>query len=262
MKNTHEDKLNAGRLVFIQSGRSRNAEPKNHHMITIRRASERGHADHGWLNSYHTFSFAGYYDPQHLGFGSLRVINEDRVLGGQGFGTHPHHDFEIISYVVSGALKHEDSMGHAAVMKAGDVQRISAGTGIAHSEFNNSRSEPVHFLQIWLLPSRQGLPPGYAQQSFAGAAANTLTLAVSPDGGNQSIKINQDARLFIGKLDARGEVGHLLREQRCAWIQLIDGSLDLNGKKLSSGDGASVSEESQLCFTSEKGAHFLLFDLN
>lgn len=231
-------------------------------MIKVRRANERGHADHGWLNSYHTFSFANYYDPQHVGFRALRVINEDRVQGGKGFGTHPHQDFEIISYVISGALKHQDSMGHAAVMKAGDVQRISAGTGIAHSEFNNSPTEPVHFLQIWLLPSRKGFPPSYAQQSFVNAPTDTLTLVCSPDGGNKSIKINQDVDLFIGKLAAKGKIIHPMREQRHAWVQLIEGDLDLNGKKLSPGDGASLDDENEIQFESAKGAHFLLFDLN
>jgi len=231
-------------------------------MIKFRRANERGHADHGWLDSYHTFSFANYYDPQQVGFRSLRVINEDRVQGGMGFGTHPHQDFEIISYVISGALKHQDSMGHIAVMKGGDVQRISAGTGIAHSEYNNSSTEPVHFLQIWLVPSRKGFPPSYAQQSFANSPANTLTLVCSPDGGNKSIKINQDVNLFIGKLAAKGKIIHPMREQRHAWVQLIEGDLDLNGKKLSPGDGASLDDEKEIQFESAKGAHFLLFDLN
>ena len=230
--------------------------------MKIRRSNERGHADHGWLNSYHTFSFANYYDPQHVGFRSLRVINEDRVQGGQGFGTHPHNDFEIISYVISGALKHQDSMGHIAVMKAGDVQRISAGTGIAHSEYNNSPTEPVHFLQIWLVPSRKGFPPSYAQQSFANSPANNLTLVCSPDGGNKSIKINQDVNLFIGKLAAKGKIIHPMREQRHAWVQLIEGDLDLNEKKLSPGDGAAIDDENEIQFESAKGAHFLLFDLN
>jgi redox-sensitive bicupin YhaK (pirin superfamily) len=231
-------------------------------MIKIRRSNVRGHANQGWLDSYHTFSFADYYDPQQMGFRSLRVINEDRVQGGNGFGRHPHQDFEIISYVVSGALKHEDSMGHAAVMKAGDVQRISAGTGIAHSEFNNSPTEQVHFLQIWLLPSRNGFPPSYAQKSFADAPSNALTLACAPDGDNKSIKINQDVYLFIGKLAAKGKIIHSMREQRHAWVQLIEGDLDLNGKKLSPGDGASLDDENEIQFESAKGAHFLLFDLN
>jgi len=231
-------------------------------MIKIRPSNERGHADHGWLNSYHTFSFANYYDPQHVGFRSLRVINEDRVQGGKGFGTHPHQDFEIISYVISGALKHQDSMGHTAVMKAGDVQRISAGTGIAHSEYNNSPTEPVHFLQIWLVPSRKGFPPSYAQQSFFDAPTDALTLVCSADGGNKSIKINQDVSLYIGKLPTKGEISQPLGEQRHAWVQLIEGDLDLNGTKLSPGDGASLDDERDIRLASAKGAHFLLFDLN
>jgi quercetin 2,3-dioxygenase len=231
-------------------------------MIKIRRANQRGHAVHGWLDSYHTFSFADYHDPEQMGFRSLRVINEDRVQGGQGFGTHPHRDFEIISYVVSGSLKHQDSMGHAAVMKAGEVQRISAGTGIAHSEFNNSPSETVHFLQIWLLPSRKGVKPDYAQQSFANAPSNALTLACSSDGKSNSIKLNQDAELFIGKLAAKGRINHSIQEQRGVWIQLIEGDLSLNRNKLSPGDGAAVEDEAKLLLSSDTGAHFLLFDLN
>ncbi len=231
-------------------------------MIKIRKSNARGHADHGWLDSYHTFSFANYYDPQHMGFRDLRVINEDRVTGGQGFGMHPHENFEIISYVISGALKHEDSMGHTAVMKAGEVQRISAGTGIAHSEFNNSPREPVHFLQIWLMPSRKGFPPSYAQQSFATAPVNVLTLACSPDGSDQSIPINQNVKLYIGKLAAEGNVSHTLGEQRHGWVQLIEGDLDLNGNKLSPGDGAALDCETGVRLQSQTGAHFLFFDLN
>lgn len=231
-------------------------------MIKIRKASERGHANHGWLNSYHTFSFANYYDPQHMGFRNLRVINEDWVAGGEGFGTHPHQDFEIISYVVSGALKHADSMGHTAVMTAGEVQRISAGTGIAHSEFNNSPSEPVHFLQIWLLPSRKGFPPSYAQKSFTSAPTNALTLACSPGGSNLSISIYQDVMLYVGKLAAKGKISHELGDQRHGWVQLIEGDLDLNGNMLSPGDGAALDCEAAIQFQSEKGAHFLYFDLN
>jgi redox-sensitive bicupin YhaK (pirin superfamily) len=230
-------------------------------MIKIRKAKDRGHADHGWLDSYHTFSFADYNDPQHMGYRSLRVINEDRVEGGQGFGTHPHRDFEIISYVVSGALKHEDSMGHKAVMRAGDVQRISAGTGIAHSEFNNSPTEPVHFLQIWLFPYRKELTPDYAQKSFSNVPSNALTLACSPRGLSGSIPINQDVELYIGRLGAGGKANHPLREQRHAWIQLIEGDLQVNGTDLSPGDGASLDYETELRFESAKAAHFLLFDL-
>jgi redox-sensitive bicupin YhaK (pirin superfamily) len=230
--------------------------------ITLRPAQERGHANHGWLDSYHSFSFADYHDPRHMSFRTLRVINEDRVKGGMGFGTHPHQDFEIVSYVISGALEHQDSMGHQAVMKAGEVQRISAGTGIAHSEYNHSPQEPVHFLQIWIQPSRKGLPPDYAQQSFANAPSGALTLVCSPDGGNKSIKINQDVDLFIGKLSGLGTISHSLCETRHAWIQLIEGDLDLNGFSLFAGDGAAVDDEKSLQFASKNGAHFLLFDLN
>lgn len=231
-------------------------------MIRIRPSNERGHANHGWLDSFHTFSFADYRDPQHMGYRSLRVINEDRVAGGKGFGMHPHRDFEIITYVISGALKHEDSMDHMAVMKAGDVQRISAGTGISHSEFNHSPTEPVHFLQIWLLPARDGLPPSYAQQSFSNLSASALTLACSAAGRANSIRINQDIDLFIGRLDPKENVSHLLCEGRHAWVQLISGDLELNDKRLSPGDGASLDEEEQLQLASTHGAHFLLFDLN
>lgn len=231
-------------------------------MIKLRLSSERGHTNHGWLDSFHTFSFADYYDPKQLGFRSLRVINEDRVKGGKGFDMHPHQDVEVISYIVSGALRHEDCMGNAAVMRTGDVQRISAGTGIEHSEYNNSRSEPVHFLQIWLLPYRKGLAPDYAQGSFAGAPPKAITLACSAEGRNRSIKINQDVDVFIGKLASKGKVSHPLRQKRHAWVQLIAGDLDLSGNKLTSGDGALVDSEKELQLTSEQGAHFLLFDLN
>ena len=231
-------------------------------MMLLRKSSQRGHAEHGWLDSYHTFSFADYHDPQHMGYRSLRVINEDRVQGGRGFGKHPHRDFEIISYIVSGALEHQDSMGHKAVMQAGDVQRISAGTGIEHSESNHSPSVPVHFLQIWLVPSRTGLVPDYAQKSFSATPPSGLTLACSGDGRAGSIKINQDADLFIGRLDPRENVRHPLRESRHAWVQLIGGDLDLNGEQLAPGDGAALDDERELRLTSGPGTHFLLFDLN
>ena len=231
-------------------------------MISLRPSNERGHANHGWLESHHTFSFADYHDPAFMGFRSLRVINEDQVQGGQGFGMHPHRDFEIISYVVSGALKHADSMGHTAVMEAGDVQRISAGTGITHSEFNASPSEPVHFLQIWLLPSRKGFPPDYAQKSFSSSPPSALTLACSQDGRAGSIPINQEADLFIGRLDAGETVTHNLRTSRHAWVQLIEGDLSLNGQPLGPGDGAAADSEATLHLRSNAGAHFLLFDLN
>jgi len=230
-------------------------------MITIRRSSERGHANHGWLDTYHTFSFADYHDSNHMGFHSLRVINEDRVQGGEGFGTHSHRDFEIISYIVSGALQHQDSMGSKAVMRAGDIQRISAGTGIAHSEYNHSTKEQVHFLQIWLFPSRRGISPNYAERSFGHPIPAGMTLACSRDGRDGSVPINQDADLFVARLDAGQDRDHVLA-QKYAWIQLISGDLRVNTAALTAGDGAAVEEEPTLRLSTTNGAHFLLFDLN
>jgi redox-sensitive bicupin YhaK (pirin superfamily) len=244
-------KANDDRTTSLNEGR-----------IAIRRSNDRGHADHGWLLSYHTFSFADYFDPEHVGFRALRVINEDRVKGGGGFGSHGHRDFEIISYVVSGALKHQDSMGHTAVMRAGDVQRISAGRGIEHSEYNDSAKEPVHFLQIWLSPSRNGVTPDYAEGSYANAALNALTLICSPDGANGSLRINQNAYISVGKLAVNGRIEQPLGDHRHAWIQVIEGHLDVNGTELSPGDGAAVSDHDQLTFSSKESAHFLYFDLN
>lgn len=231
-------------------------------MITLRKSTERGHADHGWLDSWHSFSFADYYDPQHMGFRSLRVINEDRVQGGAGFPTHPHRDMEIITYVVSGALQHRDSLGHQAVMKAGDVQRISAGTGVQHSEFNFSPAEPVHFLQIWILPNRRGAEPAYAERSFAdvGASAGLRPIA-SGSGAGGAISINQDAAVFIGKLAAGQEAGHALGDGRGAWVQVISGTLQVNGEELGAGDAAAVEEEPALALSAVSDAQFLLFDL-
>ena len=231
-------------------------------MITIRRSSERGHAEHGWLDSRHTFSFADYYDPRHMGFRSLRVINEDRVRGGQGFGTHPHRDFEIISYIISGALEHQDSMGGKAVMRAGDVQRISAGTGIAHSEYNHSPTEVVHFLQIWLVPAIKGVKPSYAEKSFGSPIPAGLTLACSSDGRSGSIQINQDVDVYIARIEPAQQLTLPLRDERRAWIQLIAGKLDVNGTRLDTGDGAAVENQSEIRLQSDEGAHFLIFDLN
>jgi quercetin 2,3-dioxygenase len=231
-------------------------------MLTLRRSKDRGYADHGWLQSYHSFSFAGYHDPKFMSYRSLRVINEDRVQGGQGFGEHSHRDFEIISYVISGELKHQDSMGHSAVMKAGEVQRISAGSGISHSEFNNSATAPVHFLQIWIVPSKLGVAPDYAQRSFAAAPSGQLTLVCSRDGRNDSITINQDADLFIGKLAAGGTMAFNLSLQRHGWIQMISGELDVNGTAMVSGDGLGIEEEQMLHVAATSGAHFMMFDLN
>lgn len=230
-------------------------------MITLCRSSERGHANHGWLKSYHSFSFADYYDAQFMGFRSLRVINEDWVAPGGGFPTHPHRDMEIITYVISGALRHEDSLGHRAVMKAGEVQRISAGTGVAHSEFNDSRSEPVHLLQIWIMPERRGVTPGYAEKSFA-EHREGIVLVASRDGRNDAIPINQDADVLLGKLQQPGTLRHVLRDNRHAWLQLFAGALIVNGETLEAGDAAAISDQSALELESRDAAEFLLFDLS
>lgn len=231
-------------------------------MITIRRSADRGHANHGWLDTRHTFSFADYYDPDHVQFRSLRVINEDRVMGGRGFGRHPHRDMEIISYVVSGILEHQDSMGHRRLMKPGDVQRISAGSGIQHSEYNGSPVEPVHFLQIWILPDQQGVKPEYAQKSFAAIKPGGLNLIASKSGRNGSLPIHQDADVYVAKLSDAGQLQHHLEAGRFGWLQLIEGVLVLNGEELRAGDGAAISGERRLDLTAAQDSHFLLFELN
>jgi quercetin 2,3-dioxygenase len=231
-------------------------------MITIRKSEDRGHANHGWLDTRHTFSFADYYDPDHVQFRSLRVINEDRVSGGQGFGRHPHRDMEIISYVVSGILEHQDSMGRRALMKTGDVQRISAGTGIRHSEYNGSPVEPVHFLQIWILPDERGVKPEYAERSFSAIEPGTLHLIASKSGRNGSLPIHQDADVYAGKMSDAAQLQHHFAGGRSGWLQLIEGALSVNGKELHAGDGAAISGEQSLMLNSRQDSHFLLFDLN
>jgi hypothetical protein len=231
-------------------------------MMTIRRANERGHANHGWLDAHHTFSFADYHDPNWMGFRSLRVINDDTIAGGGGFGTHPHRDMEIITYILSGALEHRDSMGHEAVLKAGDVQRISAGTGIAHSEFNHSPTEPVHLLQIWLQPERMGVTPAYAERSFGvGAAKPGLTLVASRDGRDGSLSIHQEADLWLARLDVGASATHEIKPGRHVWLQVAEGEVTLNGQPLKAGDGAALSEETRLALASQSPAQALMFDL-
>ncbi len=230
-------------------------------MMKIRKSGERGHANHGWLDSYHTFSFADYYDPAHMHFRALRVINEDYIAPGMGFGTHPHDNMEIITYIVKGALQHRDSMGNSAVMRAGDIQRISAGSGIEHSEFNASSSDPVHLLQIWIMPDKKEVKPGYVERSFAKAEPGRLHLATSKSGRDGSIPINQDADLYFAQLEAGQKVELPLREGRHAWLQLIDGKVEANGATLSPGDAAGVSDEKSLKVSAIEPAHFLLFDL-
>jgi len=231
-------------------------------MLTVRKAQERGHARHGWLESYHTFSFAGYHDPRFMGFRDLRVINEDRVQPKQGFGTHSHRDMEIVSYVLEGALAHEDSLGTGSVIRPGDVQRMSAGTGVSHSEFNHSPDELVHFLQIWILPERDGLAPSYEQKHFAPEERRgRLRLVAAPDGRDGSIRIHQDVALYATLLGAGDELSHALRPGRHAWVQVARGTCALNGVLLEAGDGVAVSDETSLRLSDAKDAEVLVFDL-
>ncbi len=231
-------------------------------MIKLRKSEDRGHARYDWLDSRHTFSFDTYHDPAHMGFRTLRVINQDRVAPGAGFPLHPHRDMEILSFVLSGALKHQDSLGHEGVIRAGEVQRISAGTGISHSEFNPSDTEEVHFLQIWILPEAKGLPPGYEQRTFAGQAKNDLLLLGSRDGRNGSVVIHQDVALFSGQLDSGRQQDYLVQHSRHLWLQLLAGRLKVNGRELAPGDGAALSEEERLQLQAVSDTTFLLFDLN
>ncbi len=230
--------------------------------MKIRRANERGHADHGWLNAWHTFSFAGYHDPAHMGFRSLRVINDDTVAPGGGFGTHPHRDMEIITYILDGELEHKDSMGNGRVIRAGEVQYMAAGTGVQHSEFNPSAKSPVHLLQIWIQPDRAGAKPRYAERSLVKAQTGMLHLVASRAGREESIAINQDADLFLAKLNSGESVAHSLRPQRHAWIHVAEGEVDLNGHVLNAGDAAAVSETMELKLTGQTPARVFLFDLN
>jgi len=230
-------------------------------MITVRRGADRGHANHGWLDSHHTFSFADYYDPKHMGFRDLRVINEDRVAPREGFGTHGHRDMEIVSYVLDGEIEHRDSMGTRGVLKPGEVQRMSAGTGVRHSELNPG-DRPLHFLQIWILPEREGLQPGYEQKAFSEAERRgKFRLVVSPRGDDGSLKINQDARIYATLLGAGEKAEATLGAGRHAWLQLARGSGTLNGVKLTAGDGAQVSGEQQLVLEANEPIEALLFDL-
>lgn len=230
--------------------------------IVVRKAADRGVANFGWLDSRHSFSFGDYYDPRHMGFRTLRVINDDRVAGGQGFGTHPHRDMEIISYVVDGALEHRDSMGTGSVIQAGDVQVMSAGRGVTHSEFNHDKETTVHFLQIWIVPAQRGVEPSYQQKSFPRTAKqDRLTLLVSGDGRDGSMKIHQDALLFASVLGAGKEVAYTPHPGRYVWVQVVTGGITLEGQSLSAGDGAAISAAQNLAIRSEAGGEFLLFDL-
>ena len=231
-------------------------------MITARKAEERGHFNHGWLNTYHTFSFADYYDPANMGFGLLRVINQDRVKPARGFPTHGHRDMEIISYVLEGVLEHKDSMGNGSIIRFGDVQRMSAGTGVTHSEFNPSRTELVHFLQIWILPDKRGLTPSYEQKSYPDEEKHVnLRLIASEDGRDGSVTIHQDVQVFATLLDSGEKVRYPLPSGRRVWLQVARGSLQLNGVPMKEGDGAAINDEPELGIEGEKDAEALLFDL-
>lgn len=231
-------------------------------MIAIRKSEARGHANHGWLDSYHTFSFANYYDPNHISFRSLRVINEDLINPGKGFGTHGHRDMEIITYVLAGALEHKDSLGTGAVIKPGEVQRMSAGTGIQHSEFNHSKTDPVHLLQIWLLPDANGLSPSYEQRDFPVAERHgNLRLVAARDARDGAVKIHQDVDLYAAILDKKSRVSHTLQSNRHAWVQVARGSVLLNGLPLEKGDGAAISDEAELVVEATEDTEILLFDL-
>jgi redox-sensitive bicupin YhaK (pirin superfamily) len=231
-------------------------------MMKIRRANERGHAEHGWLDTYHTFSFADYYDPAWMGYRSLRVINDDLVMPGMGFGTHPHRDMEIITYVLSGSLAHKDSMGNGRVIQPGEVQYMAAGTGIQHSEFNPSKEEAVHLLQIWIVPDRKGVQPRYAEKSFTQAPADQLNLVTSKAGRDGSIAIHQDADLWLARLSPGGEVSHALAPGRHAWVHVAEGEVTVNGQSLAAGDAAAVNAAGELKLAGTKPAQVLLFDLN
>jgi hypothetical protein len=230
--------------------------------VTIRPADARGHANHGWLDTFHTFSFADYHDPAHMGFRTLRVINDDVVEPSAGFGTHGHRDMEIVTYLVRGALAHEDSTGAKGVLRRGDVQAMSAGTGVRHSEFNASHEEEVRLLQIWVLPERRGLPAAYAQHNFPDEAKrNTLKLVAGAAGRDGTLVIHQDARIYASLLDEGRSVSHSLAPGRAAWLQMVDGSVELNGARMGRGDGAAIEELEGLDIVGRSKAEFLLFDL-
>ena len=230
--------------------------------MKIRKANERGHANHGWLDSYHTFSFGGYYDPEWMGYRSLRVINDDLVMPGMGFGAHPHRDMEIITYILSGQLEHKDSMGNGRVIQTGDVQYMAAGTGVQHSEYNPSDDEAVHFLQIWIQPDAHGVKPRYAEKSFKDAAPGKFHLVTSKTGRDGSIAVHQDADLWLAKLDAGESLTHEVAAGRHSWLHVAEGDVTVNGKALSGGDAVAVENKAALELRAAKPAQVLLFDLN
>jgi redox-sensitive bicupin YhaK (pirin superfamily) len=231
-------------------------------MIAIRRAEDRGHANHGWLDTHFTFSFADYYDPRHMGYRSLRVINDDVVKAGRGFGMHPHRDMEIVTYVLDGALEHKDSMGNGSIIRPGDVQRMTAGTGVFHSEFNPSATEPVHLLQIWILPEARGLTPGYEQTAFSDdEKRGRFRLIASRDGRDGSVTIHQDASIYASIVEPGQTVEHRIEPGRHAWLHVARGSVQFDGRELKAGDGVALAGEPSVSLTGETPAEVLLFDL-
>lgn len=231
-------------------------------MMQLRAATERGHANHGWLDSWHTFSFADYYDPNFMGFRALRVINEDRIAEGGGFPTHGHKDMEIVTFVISGELEHQDTLGHKEIIRPGEIQKMSAGTGIRHSEFNPSDKSPTHLLQIWILPGTSGLKPGYAQMSYRDRMPqNSLLLLGSEDGHDDSIVIHQDVRIYLGRLDAGKSLGFSARPHRYGWLQMVSGELKARKQTLKAGDALAFYDEPELAFQAQQESEFLLFDL-
>lgn len=231
-------------------------------MFHVRKANDRGHANHGWLDTYHTFAFSSYYDPDHMGFRSLRVMNEDHVAPGKGFGTHPHKDMEIVTYVLEGALEHKDSMGTGEVLRPGEFQRMTAGTGITHSEFNPSATEATHLYQIWLLPEATGLQPSYEQKRFDdGAMDNQLRLVASRDGADGALLIHQDARIYLAKLAEGVQVEHAIAAGRHAWLQVLRGTVTAGGQTLEASDGLAVSDEPLLAIRASSDAEIMLFNL-
>lgn len=245
-------------MVFLKSA----SRVHSFFMMIIRKSNERGHAEHGWLDSYHTFSFADCYDPKWMHFRALRVINDDLIMPGMGFGTHPHRDMEIISYVLAGALQHRDSMGNGRVIKPGEFQYMAAGTGVEHSEFNPSKTEATRLLQIWIMPDAKGVKPRYAEKNLAKAETGKLHLVTSKTGRDGSMEIHQDADLLLGKLDAGQTVSHALAKNRHAWIQVAEGEVNINGTKLTGGDAVALSDESNVEIIAGKPSQVLVFDLN
>ena len=245
-------------MVFLK----RTDRPHSHPMKAIRKSNERGHVNHGWLDSYFTFSFADYYDPQWAGYRSLRVINDDLILPGMGFGEHPHRDMEIISYVLAGQLQHRDSMGNGRIIKPGEFQYMAAGSGVEHSEFNPSKTEATRLLQIWIKPDTKGVKPRYAERNFSKAETGKLYLVASKTGRDGSFEVHQDADLLLGKLDAGQKVSHPLAKDRHAWIHVAEGEVTINGSKLAGGDAVALSDENAVEISASKPSQVLLFDLN